>query len=65
MVSRAGSVQVCVSLDWPSVPLLEGAAEALTQGITSSIHAQNAKAAAAVGNFQEVGGCRGHVSLLG
>eukprot|EP00983_Pelagomonas_calceolata_P068157 1149783-Pelagomonas_calceolata.AAC.3 len=46
--------QVHAELFMQSVPLLSGAQDTLTAGVTSSLHAQNARAAASVHNFDQV-----------
>ncbi len=53
-LAGGGPTQAAVEVDWPALPWLEGAADALGEGVLSSIHGQNARAAAAVDNFEQV-----------
>lgn len=45
---------VHVALDFSALPLLDGAAECMAAGILSSLHVQNAKAAASIQNLNEL-----------
>lgn len=46
--------QVSVDLDLESIAVLDGAAEVLRQGITSSLYPQNAKRSGAIANLAEI-----------
>lgn len=54
-------------LSLPALPLLDGAAEVLGAGVTSSLHVQNARATASVQGFDKVGapGVRGPERIEG
>ncbi|KAJ9510972.1 hypothetical protein QJQ45_027803 [Haematococcus lacustris] len=54
LVEMTRASGVAVSLQWDALPLLPGAADCLEQGLTSSLHTANAKAAAAIANFDAV-----------
>jgi len=54
LVEMTKPSQVHAELFMQSVPLLSGAQDTLTAGVTSSLHAQNARAAASVHNFDQV-----------
>ncbi|KAF5839250.1 AIR synthase-related protein [Dunaliella salina] len=54
LVEMTKPSQVHAELFMQSVPLLNGAQETLGAGVTSSLHAQNARAAASVRNFDQV-----------
>jgi hypothetical protein len=51
------TLQVAVELDWAALPWLPGAKEVLMEGVVSSLHTQNARAAAGVANFEQVNRC--------
>jgi selenide,water dikinase len=43
-----------VRLDWGAIPALPGAADCIQAGTLSSLHAQNARAAASITNFPQL-----------
>ena len=52
---QACALQVCLELCAADMPLLQGAAECLEAGITSTLHPANARAAAAVSSDLQAG----------
>lgn len=45
---------MCIDLDWSALPSLPGALECIQAGTLSSLHTQNARAAAAIAEFDQL-----------